>query len=111
MKKALICSVLFLALLGTSTSASALTHTKTSSGQTFTNTWSLPASGTNWLMTYGFNKEWIDEDFTHTTHSVYDHTAIVSNANGAYPKKGNKGDWAKIEVRHSGSYVEYSIVY
>lgn len=58
-------------------------------------------------MNYGFNTDWIDEDYTHTTHSVYDHTATVSNSNGAYSKNAGSKSWAKIEVSHKGSYIEY----
>lgn len=103
---------LALGLLGSSmTSADAATVTKNSSGQSFSKAWELPASGANWLMKYGYNTAWIKEDYTHTTHSLYDHTATVSNGNGAYSKNSKKASWAKIEVRHSGSYVEYSITY
>ncbi|WP_243291893.1 hypothetical protein [Bacillus sp. FJAT-47783] len=112
MKKLLICTALALGLLGSSiTPADATTYTKSSSGQSFSKSWELTASGTNWLMRYGFNTAWIDEDYTHTTHSVYDHTATVSNGNGAYSKNASDGAWAKIEVRHSGSYIQYSISY
>lgn len=116
MKKILINASLALGLLAAAlavpTTADAVTITKSSSGKSFTKDWELTASGTNWLMKYGFNTAWIiNEDYTHTTHSVYDHTATVSNGNGAYSKNASDGSWAKIEVTHRGSYIQYSITY
>ncbi|GMR63808.1 MULTISPECIES: hypothetical protein [Bacillus] len=111
MKKGLLCSLLALGLLGAATSVSADTVTKNSSGKTFKNDWELSTSGNNWLMNYGYNTSWINEDYTHTTHSVYDHSATVSNSNGAYSDNAGNGSWAKIEVTHSGSFIQYSITF
>lgn len=98
-------------VLAIPTSTDAATVVRDSSGKSFTKAWELTASGSNWLMVYGYNESLINEDYTHTTHSAYNHTATVSNGSGAYSKNASKGAWAKIEVRHSGSYVQYSLTY
>ncbi|SFE98167.1 hypothetical protein SAMN04487969_110164 [Paenibacillus algorifonticola] len=111
MKKAIFCSVLALGLVVSSSSAFAATVTKNSSGKTFTKSWELTASGGSWLMKYGFNTDFINEDYTHTYNSQFHHTATVSNSNGAFTDEDSAGSWAGIEVTHSGTYIEYSISY
>jgi hypothetical protein len=115
MKKLLVNTSLALGLLATAfavpATADAATVTKNSSGKGFSKAWEVSTSGSNWLMKYGFNTSWIDEDYTHTTSSKYAHTATVSNANGAFTDYDSAGYWAEIEVTHSGTYVEYSITY
>lgn len=111
MKKKLLCSLLALGVLGTSTAAFADTISRNSRGQSFSNDWELSTSGTNYIMNYGYNTSWINEDYTHTMHGKYDHSATVSNSNGAYSDNAGSGSWAKIEVTHSGSFIQYSLTY
>lgn len=112
MKKTLLSSMLAIGLLlSASASAFAETTTYNSNGQTFSKSWELPASGSGWLMKYGFNTAWINEDYTHTYHTTYHHTATVSNNNGAFSDEDSGGAWAGIEVTHRGSYIEYSITW
>jgi len=64
------------------------------------------------VLTYGYNTLFINEDFSHGYHAKKAHYASVSNGRGSFTS-GNvkKGKTAKIEVRHSGSTVRYSMVY
>lgn len=111
MKKLLISSITALILLSSSTSAFATEITRTSSGQSFNAAWELYASGTDWVMEYGYNTAWINEDYTHTKHNSTGHTAIVQNANGSHSNSDGAGNWAEIEVTHSGSSITYKLVY
>jgi len=111
MKKLLICFVAALNVLALSSSVFATEVKRTSSGQSFTSAWELPASGTDWVMLYGFNKYAIDEDYTHTKHYSTSHTAIVKNNNGQFSDSDTANNWAKIEVTHSGTSIEYKLVY
>lgn len=63
-------------------------------------------------LSYGYNTAWINEDYAHGYHSKNDHYASVSNGNGSFTS-GNKGAGkvAKIEVRHKGSSIRYSMDY
>ncbi|MBT2685973.1 hypothetical protein [Bacillus sp. ISL-37] len=111
MIKKVINTALTLSLLagaGLATSADAASYTyKNSKG--FTSAWSAYNSGTNWIIKYGFNTDWINEDYTHTTHAKYKSYAIVNNANGKYSSSASAGNWAKTEVRHSGTSISYTI--
>ncbi|MGG0239276.1 hypothetical protein [Bacillus rhizoplanae] len=113
MFKKVIGSALALSLIagaGFATSADAASYSyKNSKG--FTSSWSATNSGTNWLIKYGYNTDWINEDYTHTTHSKYTNYAIVNNANGKYSTKASPGSWAKTEVTHAGTNITYTIEY
>lgn len=112
MKKIVAYALAFvLTVASFSTPTLAATSTRTSTGQTFDKAWELTASGTNWIMKYGYNTAWINEDYTHTYHSNNHHVATVSNSRGSFSDEDNGGKWAEIEVRHSGSYITYSISY
>lgn len=111
MKKLLVGTSLALGLLASSTSAFATEKPYYSSGRSFDKSWEAYGSGTNWVIEYGYNTAAINEDYTHTKHSTTSHTAIVKNANGQYSDNDTKGNWAGIEVRHSGSSIVYKIVY
>ena len=90
----------------------AATHTYTSSGQNFSAPWELAYENPNvWKIVYGYNVFLIHEDYTHGVSFSKHHVATVTNANGAFSKDNEPGQWAKIEVTHSGSYVTYSISY
>ena len=112
MKKitALLLVVMFLAIV-IAEPASAASSTYSSTGRGFSQAWEATASGTSWLIKYGYNTAWINEDYTHTYHSSKSHVAIVSNANGSFTDYDIGGYWAGIEVTHSGSYVTYTISY
>ncbi|MGN7233640.1 mediterrocin family bacteriocin [Priestia megaterium] len=111
MKKVLIGATVALGLLASSTSAFAAEYGYSSGGRSFSKSWEAYGSGSNWVMEYGFNTAAINEDYTHTKHSTTSHTAIVKNANGQYSDNDTKGNWAGIEVTHSGSSIVYKIVY
>ncbi|WP_062350423.1 hypothetical protein [Bacillus kwashiorkori] len=111
MKKVVICLITAFSLMYLPFTANAAVITKDSGGNTFKKAWELTASGSNWLMRYGYNTTWINEDYTHTTHTNRNHTAIVTNGRGSFSKSAKDGKWAKIEVRHSGTSVQYSISY
>lgn len=96
-----------LALLVPSTSALAYSST----GKSFSNSWTNYGSGTNYVVEYGFNKSFINEDFTRTKHSTRSHTAIVKNGKGSFADGDSAGSWAGIEVTHSGNTVYYYIQY
>lgn len=104
-----ILSAALVAIMATGFPAYAETYT--SSGQSFSSAWELAKSGSNWRIEYGYNTFLINEDYTHTLHFSKYHTAIVSNANGSFSSYNNPGQWASIEVTHSGNYVTYSISY
>ncbi|HEO4727663.1 hypothetical protein [Finegoldia magna] len=93
------------------TPAFARTRTFNSTGKSFDKSWELTSGDGNYLIKYGFNTAFINEDYTHTYHSNRHHVATVTNSNGSFSDEDNGGRWAGIEVRHSGNYVTYSISY
>ncbi|UZD44896.1 mediterrocin family bacteriocin [Peribacillus frigoritolerans] len=107
MKKALVSASLALGLLGASTSAFATDITHTNGSKGFSSPWTSYDNGTNWTMDYGFNTSAINEDFTHTKHGTTSHIAKVRNFNGTHSDADTKGNWAGIEVKHSGSTITY----
>lgn len=107
MKKALVSASLALGLLASSTTAFAYSST----GKSFSDSWTKYDSGTSWVIEYGFNESWVDEDFTHTKHDTKHHTAIVKNSNGSYADEDGAKNWAGIEVSHKGSTIYYYINY
>ncbi|MDW7617785.1 hypothetical protein SC499_24705 [Peribacillus simplex] len=107
MKKALVCASLALGLLASSTSAFAYSST----GKSFTDSWTKYDSGTTWVIEYGFNDSAINEDFTHTKHDTKHHTAVVKNNNGSFADEDSAQSWAGIEVTHNGSTIYYYINY
>ena len=80
-----------------------------SDGYSFSSSWEAADSGSGWVIKYGFNTAMINEDYTHTRHDSLHHTASVSNANGTFADEDKAGQWAGIEVMHSGSTVNYGI--
>ena len=78
----------------------------------FDKAWESTVSDIGYTFNYGYNTTWINEDYSHSIHDSYDHTAALSNSNGGFESsiKG-AGKWAKIEVRHSGTKVLYGIRY
>ena len=78
----------------------------------FDKAWESTVSGTGYTYKYGYNTTWINEDYCHAIHDSFDHIAALSNGNGGFSSsiKG-AGNWAKIEVRHSGTAILYGIRY
>jgi hypothetical protein len=111
MKKLLICTCMALGLVASSTTVFATEVSRTSAGKSFTAPWELYASDVNWVMEYGFNTLFINEDYTHTKHNSTSHIAKVINANGTFTDSDSAGNWAEIEVTHSGQSITYKIVY
>jgi hypothetical protein len=111
MKKGLICACVVLGLVASSSSAFATEVQRNSSGQSFSSAWELLATGTDWVMEYGFNKYAIDEDYAHTKHATKSHTAILKNGNGQYSNSDSATNWAEVDVVHAGTAITYSIVY
>lgn len=112
MKKIFISTFIALCLLVSATSAFAITETYNSGGKTFQESWEVPQSGTNWLMKYGYNTDFWNEDYTHTYHTIYSHTAVVANGSGAYSDGDSAGNWAGIEVLHTSNVqIEYSLIW
>lgn len=113
MKKSILCIpialTLALTLFSSMTYAYDAFYFNYSDGQSFEDAWELTDSGRNWEMTYGYNTSWINEDYTHTYNSQEDHYAGISNANGFFSDSDNAGQWAGIEVTHSGTDIAYSI--
>ena len=92
-------------------SALAVTHPYSSKDHSFSSSWQAADSGTDWVIEYGFDKFLIDEDYAHTLHNSLHHTATVTNANGSYSDDAGAGNWAKVDITHSGATVSYSIQY
>lgn len=78
---------------------------------TFKKSWSVPVSTKIYRMTFGYNTSWINEDFTHAFVVDRTHSAVVNNANGTFSTEASKNQYAKIEVRHSGTKILYGISY
>lgn len=113
-KSGFILLAVFMITICTVSPALAVTHTYNSSGRSFTRDWELTTAGDGqtWLIKYGFNTAFINEDYTHTYHSTKHHVvATVSNDNGSFSDEDSRGRWAGIEVSHNGSSVTYSISY
>ncbi|WP_339149306.1 MULTISPECIES: hypothetical protein [unclassified Sutcliffiella] len=117
MKKALLSIALCGGLLGMSAMAPALTAdaaTKSATGTSFTKAWSKSVNTGDGagVLTYGYNTAWINEDFAHAYHASKTHFASISNGNGSHVSSSvGAGKTAKVEVRHAGSTVTYTIHY
>lgn len=111
MKKLFISFFVTVMLLISATSVFATEVTHTSAGQVFTSSWELYDSGTNWVMEYGFNEYFIDEDYTHAKHNSLGSTAIVQNGSGSHSGGASAGNWAVVDVVHNGSSITYKMVY
>ena len=73
----------------------------TSSGRSFSRSWTATAENGTGSITYGYNIDWINEDFTWGNCSDASHTAAVRNGNGwHYGPTKSKGAVSKIEVVH-----------
>ncbi len=103
--KTIAAGALALGLLASNSTAFAYS----SSGQTFTKSWEKSSTGTNWVINYGFNDAFINEDYTHTKHMTRAHIAEVKNSNGSHADSDKAGNWAGIEVTHKGSTIYYYI--
>lgn len=82
----------------------------TSSGRTFTKSWKASATSGTGSVTYGYNTDWINEDYAWGYCSDASHTAALRNGNGwHYGPTKSKGDVSKIEVVHSynGTNLKY----
>lgn len=117
MKKLIISLSVALLLLTSATPTLATTLYQTSIGHTFSESWSASCSGFDevpgvwWNMIYGYNTDWINEDFTHTNHTTKTHLAKVQNNNGMFSDEASANNWAEIEVVHSGTTITYYITY
>lgn len=98
-----------LSLIGSASSVYATDHTFSSSS--FDSKWEKTASGDNWLMTYGFNTAFINEDYTWTMHNTKTHSAVVINGNGTFAANNSYKNWAKKEVTHKDPTVKYRLTY
>ncbi len=78
---------------------------------TFSQSWELVNydSKGQWEMVYGYNTEWINEDYTHTRHYYKSHTAIVQNDNGVHWNTAVADKWAKVETAHKGRDIKHVI--
>ena len=82
-----------------------------STGHSFTQAWEAYEGTSSFGFIYGYNTDWINEDYSHSIYSSY-HYAAVSNDNGGYTSSRTAGGrWAKIEVRHAGTAVWYGMLY
>lgn len=111
-KKVIMFILTGILVLNTGVSTSAGQVEKTSSGKTFKSSWSATAknSSGNGTLTYGYNTDWINEDFAWANHKNYSHYASLKNANGWHTSSSKKkGAIAKIEVRHKydGNVIKY----
>lgn len=107
MKKMIISVLMVVFVLALTTSAFATTISHSSSY--FNSDWEYYDSGTNWVMIYGYNTSWINEDYTHTRHNTTTHTARVINGSGTFSKAKTAGSWAYVDVIHNGSPVTYEM--
>lgn len=81
---------------------------RTNGSKTFKSDWKKTAYDGDAKLTYGFNTVLINEDYAWAYHTKREHSAEVGNAKGAYTSgKKKAGKVAKIEVRHSGSSIQY----
>ncbi len=109
MKK--LTAIFTIALLVFGINSQAFASTYSYSNNSFSKAWQKTGSGSNWSMTYGFNKSAINEDYAHGIHSSTSHTTIIKNANGQYSKSASKGKYANVDVRHAGNSVTYKMSY
>lgn len=81
---------------------------ETSAGRDFDEAWQATSSNGNATLTYGYNTFLVNEDYSWAYHSSREHSAEVKNARGAFgSSKKAATEEAKIEVRHSGTSIEY----
>lgn len=79
-------------------------------GRTFEQAWEAQEGDSSFGFIYGYNTTWINEDYCHSIYQYY-HDAALSNARGGFSSGASGGNWAKIEVRHSGTAVWYGMNY
>lgn len=81
---------------------------KTSAGHGFGGAWQESGYNGGAMLIYGYNTFLVNEDYSWAYHTSNRHSAIVKNSNGAFMSaKKPAGSDAKIEVTHSGSFIEY----
>lgn len=82
----------------------------TNGKHSFSSSWHEKEAPTeNSLIKFGFNTDWINEDYTWTTDSGKKTWAYVHNNDGEHSDSASAASWAKVEVKHSGSSVKYEI--
>lgn len=82
----------------------------TSAGRTFSKSWKAEAKSGNGSVTFGYNTDWINEDFAWGYCSDASHSAALRNGRGwHYGPTKSRGDVSKIEVQHShnGTDIKY----
>jgi hypothetical protein len=100
-------TTVILLTIALSMSAYAGDLSKTYSGQ-FTTAWELTAASDYANLTYGFNTDWINEDYAWANNSNASHNASLTNGTGVHPGPAKAaGTVSRIEVTHNGSTVEY----
>lgn len=109
MRKFIISVMVFVVSLVGASSVFAETHGYSSTGKSFTSSWTVVDGGSGWSIQYGYNTDFINEDFTYALHGNTLHTAIVENNNGQHYTTKGAGIWANVEVVHSGSTIFYEI--
>lgn len=117
MKKLVTSLALCGALIGASTivpntEADAASISKSSTS--FSAAWGLQAKtsdGDGWL-NYGYNTQFINEDYSHGYYKNTRHFAYIQNGNGYHTGPDvAPGNTSTIEVRHSGNSVTYGMLY
>ncbi|MDD5927089.1 MAG: hypothetical protein PUD12_02725 [Firmicutes bacterium] len=111
-RKILVSLLLCMALLICAIPVNAATYTANSSGQSFSEAWSVTKINTSVrTFKYGYNTTWINEDYTHTYHRTKDCYAYVKNSGAAYQKNAVAGKYAKAEITHHTGTVYYEYGY
>ncbi|MBO4617868.1 MAG: hypothetical protein J5717_10960 [Lachnospiraceae bacterium] len=96
-------------LIGSSMSSMALDGS--SSGHSFSEAWEVSVTGDDGsaVLTYGYNTDWINEDYSWAYHYSKNHYASLTNGKGSFSGSNKDGGkWSKIEVTHNGTSVSYS---
>ncbi|AJA48562.1 hypothetical protein CPAST_c24930 [Clostridium pasteurianum DSM 525 = ATCC 6013] len=110
--KKIIAVLALLAILVPYTNAKATTDMVTSAGHSFNNDWEASVTSSRYKYIYGYNTSWINEDYVHAIHYDYQHDAAVSNGGGGSGRdSAGPNSWAKIEITHKSSAVNYGIIY
>lgn len=109
MKKLLIFALMVVFMLALTTSTFATTIERSSTY--FNSDWETVVNGTDYVMVYGYNTSWINEDYCHTKHNKVRHTAMVVNGSDSYTDTQNAAVWAYVDVIHNGSPVFYYLTF
>ncbi|WP_346887372.1 hypothetical protein [Clostridium sp. UBA1056] len=109
--KKIITVLTLLGVLLIPTNAHAQTWKVHNEGRGFTSSWEASQGDSSFGFKYGFETDWLDEDYC---YSIYkgSHQSAISNGNGGHETRSVKGGiWAQLKVRHSGSAVWYGMIY